>query len=87
MEGGRNVAFMMGKLAKQPLGRPGHSLDDTNKPEFKATDWEVMEYIHLAQNRDQWRDLVRESGTSGLHKIKGIYWLDEDLLESEEKIC
>jgi hypothetical protein len=26
--------------------------------EFKAIDWEVVEYIHLVQDRDQWRDLV-----------------------------
>jgi hypothetical protein len=54
----RNAAFMMGKLAKQPLGRPRQRLDDTNKTEFKATDWKVVEYIHLTQNRDQWGDLV-----------------------------
>jgi hypothetical protein len=57
----RNVAFMMGKLANQPLGRPRQRLDDTNKTEFKAKDWAVVKYIHLAQNRDQWRDLVRDS--------------------------
>jgi hypothetical protein len=61
MGGVRNAAFMMGKHAKQPLGRPKQRLDDTNKTEFKATDWGVVEYIHLAQNRDQWKDLVRDS--------------------------
>jgi hypothetical protein len=36
--GVRHVTFMMGKLAKQPLGRPRERLDDTNKMEFQATD-------------------------------------------------
>jgi len=35
----------MGKLAKQPLGRPRQRLDETNKTEFKAIHWEVVEYL------------------------------------------
>ena len=39
----------------------GRDWMDINQTEFKTIDWEIVEYIHLAQNRDQWRDLVRDS--------------------------
>jgi hypothetical protein len=41
---------------KRPLGRPRRSLEDNIKVGIKEIGCEVMDWIHLAQNRSQWRD-------------------------------
>jgi hypothetical protein len=37
---------------KRPFGRPGR------KWNLRGRGWEVVDWIHLAQDRDQWRALV-----------------------------
>jgi hypothetical protein len=44
-----------------PLGRPRHSRFEGNiKMDFKEIRWGGMDWIHLAQERDQWQDLVNK---------------------------
>jgi hypothetical protein len=39
---------------RRPLGRPTHRWENDIKVGVKETGWEVMDCIHLAQDRDQW---------------------------------
>jgi hypothetical protein len=43
---------------KRPLGRPTHRWMDNIKINLREIRWAVIEWIHLAQDRDQWRALV-----------------------------
>jgi hypothetical protein len=43
---------------KIPLGRPTHRWEDNIKIDLRETGWGGMDWIHLAQDRDQWRALV-----------------------------
>jgi hypothetical protein len=43
---------------KIPLGRPRHRWVDNIKMDIRKTGWGGMDWIDLAQDRDQWRDLV-----------------------------
>jgi hypothetical protein len=43
---------------RKPLGRPRHRWRDDIKLDIKEIEWEDMNWIHLAQDRDQWRALV-----------------------------
>jgi hypothetical protein len=41
-------------LVKKPGGRPTHRWGE----DLRETGWSHMDWIHLAQDRDQWRALV-----------------------------
>jgi hypothetical protein len=43
---------------KRPLGRPRHRWVDNIKMDLRQIGWGAMDWIDLAQNRDQWRALV-----------------------------
>jgi hypothetical protein len=43
---------------KRPLGRPRHRWLDNIKINFREIGWDGMDWIDLAQDRDQWRNLV-----------------------------
>jgi hypothetical protein len=46
----------MGKPeGKRPLGRPKRRWVDNIKIVLREIEWDGMDRIHLAQNRDQWR--------------------------------
>jgi hypothetical protein len=53
---------------KRPLGRPGRSWEDSIRMDIMET-CEGVDWIHLAQDRDQWRALEHGNETSG--SIKG----------------
>jgi hypothetical protein len=44
---------------KRPLGRPRHRWVDNIKMDLREIGWDGIDCIDLAQNRDQWRALVR----------------------------
>jgi hypothetical protein len=51
--------ILVGKpKGKRPLGRPRHRLVDNIKMDLRETGWDAMDWIDLAQDRDQWRALV-----------------------------
>jgi len=39
---------------KRPLGRPRHRWKNNIKMHLREIGWEVVEYMHLTQDRDQW---------------------------------
>jgi hypothetical protein len=43
---------------KRPLGRLGRRRKDNIKMGLTKTEWFGMDWVDLAQNRDQWRALV-----------------------------
>jgi hypothetical protein len=44
--------------SKRPLGRPRHRWVDNIKMDLRERGWYGMNWIYLAQDRDQWRSLV-----------------------------
>jgi hypothetical protein len=43
---------------KRPLGTPRRRSVDNIKIDLREIGWDGMEWINLAENRDQWRALV-----------------------------
>jgi hypothetical protein len=43
---------------KRPLGNPRRRWVDSIKIDLRETGWDGMDWIDLAQDRDQWRTLV-----------------------------
>jgi hypothetical protein len=55
----RVQGFLVGKPeGKRRLRRPRHRWEDGIKMDLKEIGWGVMEWIHLAQDRDRWRAVV-----------------------------
>jgi hypothetical protein len=55
----RNAYMILGKPeGKRPLGRPRRRWVDNIKVDLREIGWDGMDWIDLAQNRDQWRALV-----------------------------
>jgi hypothetical protein len=53
----RNVyRVLMGKPeGKRPLGRPMRRWEDGIRMDLRETDWGIVDWIHLAQDRNRWR--------------------------------
>jgi hypothetical protein len=60
MNGKRNAyRTLVGKReGKRPLGRPRRRLVVNIKMDLRKTEWVGMDWINLAQDKDQWRALV-----------------------------
>jgi hypothetical protein len=43
---------------ERPLGKPRRRWTDNIKLDHRETGWDGMDWVDLAQNRDQWRALV-----------------------------
>jgi hypothetical protein len=56
----RNVyRILVGKPeGERPLGRPRRRWEDNNRIDLRKIGWGGMDWIDLAQDRDQWRTLV-----------------------------
>jgi hypothetical protein len=56
----RNVhKILVGKPeGKRPLGRPRRRWKDDIRMNLWEIGWEAVDWIHLAQDRDQWRAVV-----------------------------
>jgi hypothetical protein len=50
--------ILVGKTGERPLGRPTRRWVNNIKMDLRDIGWDVMDWIDLAQNRDQWRALV-----------------------------
>jgi hypothetical protein len=59
--GGKRNAYriLVGKPeGKRPLGKPRRRWADNIKMDLRDIGWDDVDWIDLAQNRDQWRALV-----------------------------
>jgi hypothetical protein len=45
---------------KRPLGRPRRRWVNSNKMDHRGIEWDGMDWIDLAQDRDQWKALVNK---------------------------
>jgi hypothetical protein len=45
-------------VGKRPLGRPRRRWVNNIKMDLREIGWDVMDWIHLVQDRDQWMALV-----------------------------
>jgi hypothetical protein len=62
MHGEKRTAYkiLVGKSeGKRPLGRPRRRWEDSVKMDFRDIGWGDMDWIDLAEDRDQWRALVK----------------------------
>jgi hypothetical protein len=51
--------ILVGKLGgKIPLGKHRHRWEDNTEMDLREIGWGGMEWINLAQDRDQWRAFV-----------------------------
>jgi hypothetical protein len=66
---------------------PRHGWEDNIKIDLKQVGWGAMDWIELAQDRDRWRAFVTAVMNLGFHKMRGISWLAEKLLDSQEGLC
>jgi hypothetical protein len=58
-KGEKHVQVLVRKPeGKRPLGRPRRRWEDGIKMDFRETGWKGVEWIHLSQDRDRWRDVV-----------------------------
>jgi hypothetical protein len=69
-----NEAILVGEPeGKSPLGRPRRRWVDNIKMDLRETGWDGMNWIELAQDRDQWRVLVNTvMNLSGSLKLLAI---------------
>jgi hypothetical protein len=52
-------SILVGKpKGKRQLGRPRHRWMDNIQIDLREIGWDVMDWIDLAQDRDQWRAVV-----------------------------
>jgi hypothetical protein len=61
MHGDKRNAYrsLVGKPeGKRPLGRPRRKWEDNIKMDLRVIGWGGMDWIDLAQDRDQWRALA-----------------------------
>jgi hypothetical protein len=56
---------------KRPLGRPRRRWVDNIKIDLREIAWDGMDWIDLAQDKDQWRALVNTVMTFGFLKMLG----------------
>jgi hypothetical protein len=59
---------LVGKKGENPLERPRPTWEDYIKEDFTYVGCEVVEWIYLAQDRVQWRVLVRNIITFSFQK-------------------
>jgi hypothetical protein len=51
------MVVLIGKPeGKRPLGRPRHGRKDNIKINFRERGWDDVDWIHMAQDKEQWCD-------------------------------
>jgi hypothetical protein len=56
----KNAYSFLGRLeGKRLLGRPRRTRED-NRMDLREIEWKVADWVHLAQDRNQWRALVNK---------------------------
>jgi hypothetical protein len=56
----KNAHKILGRKpeGKRPLGRPRRRWEDNIRMDRREVVWDGVDWVHLAQDREQWRDLV-----------------------------
>jgi hypothetical protein len=69
---------------KRPLGRQICGWVDNIKMDCREIGWDGMDWIDLAQDRDQWKALVNTVINFGFHKMLGSSRVAAQLASSQE---
>jgi len=64
-------------LVGKPEGRISHSWEDNIRKDLMERGWKVVNWMHLTQDREQWRALVNTVMKLRVHKGRGISRLAE----------
>jgi hypothetical protein len=71
--GDMNTTFYSRNLnGKGHLKRPRRRWDDKSRMDLGETGWEVVAWMHLVQDSDQWRDFVNTVMNRRFHKRWGM---------------
>jgi hypothetical protein len=71
---------------KRSLGGIGLGWVDNIKIGLREVRWDGMDWIDLAQDRDQWRALVNTVMNFGFRKMSGCSWVAAQLAASQEDL-
>jgi hypothetical protein len=52
-------SILVGKPEGRPLGRRKRRWEDNIRMDLREIGWKVMDLMYLAQDRDQWRPLLK----------------------------
>jgi hypothetical protein len=55
---GEKYMILSGQQGKRPLGLPRFRTEDDIRMDLRETEWEGVDWMHVAQDRDQGRALV-----------------------------
>jgi hypothetical protein len=55
--------------------------------DIKEIEWEGVDWIGLAQDKDKWWAVTTQQLTFAFHKMQGISRLPEGLFASQEGLC
>jgi hypothetical protein len=81
-------AYNSGKPeAKRPLVKPRRRWENDIRMDLTEVGWKRLDWIHLAQERDQWRALVNRVKNFVFHKGWGIFCAGDLLLSSRGGFC
>jgi hypothetical protein len=59
IEDRKSYNILVGKPeGKRPFGRPRSRWKDNTRMDLREIGWEDVDWIHVAQDRDQWRTVV-----------------------------
>jgi hypothetical protein len=68
--------ILVGKSeGKRPLGKPRYGWQDNIKTDLRETEWGGMDWIDLAQDRDQWSVVVNSqlaASQEGLNSMESV---------------
>jgi hypothetical protein len=77
--------ILMGKPeGERPLERPRHRWVDNIKMDLTEIGWGCMDWIDLAQDRDQWRILENKVVNLWFHRMLGNSRVAAQLVASQE---
>jgi hypothetical protein len=72
---------------KRKIGRSRRTWEDNIRMDLREIGWEVVDWIHLAQDRGYWWVLVNTVMNIWIHKSRITYWAVERPLASQERLC
>jgi hypothetical protein len=55
----RHIHLVGKSEGKRPLERPRCWLEDNIRADLREIGWGIVDWIHLVQNREQWRTVVK----------------------------
>lgn len=70
-----------------PHGRPKRRWQNNIPLDVNSAEWEYVVWNHLAQVTDRWPALVNTVMNVVFHKMRGVFWLSERLLASQQWLC